>query len=66
MSGDVVQFPLHRVVEHEGCFRAFSDDVKGEVVILPCVRIERCNDRGTKIRIESPATPKVYLPADCE
>lgn len=39
--GEVIRFPTELVDELAGCFRAFDDRVKCEVVILPVVRIER-------------------------
>lgn len=41
MSAVVIQFPGWLVEEMAGCFRAFDDQVKGELIILPCVRFER-------------------------
>lgn len=38
--GDVIPFPTW-MAETEPRFRAFDDRVMGEVIILPCVRVER-------------------------
>lgn len=56
VMGDVIPFPAW-MAETPPKFRAFDDDVKGQVIILPVVRVERetLKKPMRKIRIEEPA-----------
>jgi hypothetical protein len=54
MSAEIIAFPIWRVLD-EGRFPAFDDEIKGEIVLLPLVRIERAEEKPQRRRAQARA-----------